>query len=108
MDEITVFNTHCCGEIGDVVTGIKGLKFNSPEEASKKLFLDKKWRNFFLNEPRGGVFKHCNIILEPSNKNADAGFVIMEPEDNPPMSGSNAICVTTVLLEKKYCSNEIS
>ncbi len=100
MDEITVFNTHCCGEIGDVVTGIKGLKFNSPEEASKKLFLDKKWRNFFLNEPRGGVFKHCNIILEPSNKNADAGFVIMEPEDNPPMSGSNAICVTTVLLEK--------
>ena len=34
MDEITVFNTHCCGEIGDVVTGIKGLKFNSPEEAS--------------------------------------------------------------------------
>ena len=100
MDEITVFNTHCCGEIGDVVTGIKGLKFNSPEEASKKLFLDKKWRNFFLNEPRGGVFKHCNIILEPSNKNADAGFVIMEPEDNPPMSGSNSICVATVLLEK--------
>ena len=91
MDEIKVFNTHCCGEIGDVVTGIKGLKFNSPEEASKKLFLDKKWRNFFLNEPRGGVFKHCNIILEPSNKKADAGFVIMEPEDNPPMSGSNAI-----------------
>ena len=38
MDEITVFNTHCCGEIGDVVTGIKGLKFTSPEDASKKLF----------------------------------------------------------------------
>ena len=25
----------------------------------------------------------------------------MEPEDNPPMSGSNSICVATVLLEKK-------
>ena len=62
MDEITVFNTHCCGEIGDVVTGIKGLKFNSPEEASKKLFLDKKWRNFFLNEPRGG----CLLYTSPS------------------------------------------
>ena len=24
----------------------------------------------------------------------------MEPEDNPPMSGSNSICVATVLLEK--------
>ena len=100
MDEITVFNTHCCGEIGDVVTGIKGLNFNSPEEASKKLFLDKKWRNFFLNEPRGGVFKHCNIIVKTSDPKADAGFIIMEPEDNPPMSGSNSICVSTVLLEK--------
>ena len=100
MDEIIVFNTHCCGEIGDVITGIKNLNFKSAKEASSKLFKDKKWRNFFLNEPRGGVFKHCNIILEPSDKNADAGFVIMEPEDNPPMSGSNAICVTTVLLEK--------
>ena len=27
MDEITVFNTHCCGEIGDVVTGIQDLNF---------------------------------------------------------------------------------
>ena len=106
MDEVTVFNTHCCGEIGDVVTGIKNLNFKSSKEASSKLFKDKKWRNFFLNEPRGGVFKHCNIILEPSDKNADAGFVIMEPEDNPPMSGSNAICVTTVLLEKNIIKME--
>jgi proline racemase len=27
------------------------------------------------------------------------GFLIMEPADTPPMSGSNAICVATVLLE---------
>ena len=36
MDEITVFNTHCCGEIGDVVTGIKNLNFNMQ---SKKIFI---------------------------------------------------------------------
>ncbi len=100
MNQIIIFNAHCCGEIGDVVAGIKNLNFHSPAEASKNLLIDKKWRNFFLNEPRGGVFKHCNILLRPSIKNADAGFVIMEPEDNPPMSGSNTICVTTVLLEK--------
>jgi proline racemase len=29
----------------------------------------------------------------------DAAFIIMEPEDNPPMSGSNSICVATVLLD---------
>ena len=28
------------------------------------------------------------------------GFIIMEPADVPPMSGSNSICVATVLLEK--------
>jgi proline racemase len=27
------------------------------------------------------------------------GFIIMEPADTPPMSGSNAICVSTVLLD---------
>jgi proline racemase len=27
------------------------------------------------------------------------GFIIMEPEDTPPMSGSNSICVSTVLLD---------
>ena len=47
MDEITVFNTHCCGEIGDVVIGIKNLNFKSPKEASSKLYKDKRWRNFF-------------------------------------------------------------
>ena len=38
--------------------------------------------------------------MSPKNKEASAGFIIMEPEDNPPMSGSNSICVATVLLEK--------
>ena len=100
MQKIKLYNAHCCGEIGDVVIGLEKINYNSPKEASIALFKDKKWRNFFLNEPRGGVFKHCNIIVKPSDPIADAGFVIMEPEDNPPMSGSNSICVSTVLLEK--------
>ncbi len=100
MEKIKLFNAHCCGEIGDVVLGLNNLNFSSPKEGSAALFKDKKWRNFFLNEPRGGVFKHCNIIVKASNPKADAGFIIMEPEDNPPMSGSNSMCVSTVLLEK--------
>ena len=100
MQKIKLYNAHCCGEIGDVVIGLDNINFDSPKEGSIALFKDKKWRNFFLNEPRGGVFKHCNIIVKASNPKADAGFIIMEPEDNPPMSGSNSICVSTVLLEK--------
>ena len=30
---------------------------------------------------------------------ATPGFIIMEPTEYPPMSGSNTICVATVLLE---------
>ena len=56
-------------------------------------------RNFILNEPRGGVFRHVNLLVPPKNPKADAAFIIMEPEDTPPMSGSNSICVSTVLLD---------
>ena len=101
MSIIEIYNTHCCGEIGDViVAGDIQFEGETIFEQSKYLFENKKLRNFVLNEPRGGVFKHCNLIVNPKNKEASAGFIIMEPEDNPPMSGSNSICVATVLLEK--------
>ena len=103
MSIIEIYNTHCCGEIGDViVAGDIKLEGETIFEQSKYLFENKKLRNFVLNEPRGGVFKHCNLIVNPKNKEALAGFIIMEPEDNPPMSGSNSICVATVLLEKNF------
>ena len=60
---------------------------------------DQTLRNFVLNEPRGGVFRHVNLLVTPQNPKADAGFIIMEPEDTPPMSSSNSICVATVLLD---------
>ena len=103
MSIIEIYNTHCCGEIGDViVSGDIKLEGQTIFEQSKYLFENKKLRNFILNEPRGGVFKHCNLIVTPLDKKASAGFIIMEPEDNPPMSGSNSICVATVLLEKNF------
>ena len=60
---------------------------------------DQTLRNFVLNEPRGGVFRHVNLLVPPKDPAADAAFIIMEPEDTPPMSGSNSICVATVLLD---------
>jgi len=47
----------------------------------------------------GGVFRHVNLLVPPKHPEADVAFIIMEPEDTPPMSGSNAICVATVVLE---------
>ena len=100
---LELFNVNCEGEIGDVVfKGDFNLKGETLLEQSKNLLENKVLRNFLLNEPRGGVFKHFNLLVSPKNQEADAGFIIIEPEDNPPMSGSNSICVSTVLLEKNF------
>jgi proline racemase len=58
---------------------------------------DDSLRRLLLREPRGSVAAHANLIV-PSSR-ADAGFVIMEPTEYPAMSGSNTMCVATVLLE---------
>jgi proline racemase len=66
---------------------------------SRFIAADQTLRKFVLNEPRGGVFRHVNLLVPPKDPRAQMGFIIMEPEDTPPMSGSNSICVATVLLD---------
>jgi proline racemase len=56
-------------------------------------------RQRMLFEPRGYPAMCCNVILPPTHPEAQAGFVIMEPVEYPPMSGTNTICVATALLE---------
>jgi proline racemase len=97
---IHVISAHAEGEVGDVIVG--GVM--PPPGAT--LWEQRRWiaedgtlRNFVLNEPRGGVFRHVNLLVPPKHPEADAAFIIMEPEDTPPMSGSNSICVSTVLLD---------
>src|SRR5207244_6124986 len=52
-----------------------------------------------LREPRGYPAANCNLILPSNHPEADAGFVIMEQTEYPPMSGTNTICVVSVLIE---------
>ena len=66
---------------------------------SRYLAADGALKNFLLNEPRGGVFRHVNLLVPPKHPDAAMGCIIMEPASMPPMSGSNAMCVATVLLE---------
>ena len=101
MNSIDMISANCCGEVGDVIIkGIDPPPGNSILDQAKFIKENKKLWNFVINEPRGGVFKHINLLVPPKNPNADMGFIIMEPMDIPPMSGSNSICVATVLLEK--------
>lgn len=97
---IHVISCHAEGEVGDVITGgVQPPPGNTLWAQSRYIARDQRLRNFLLNEPRGGVFRHINLLVPPKHPEADAAFIIMEPEDTPPMSGSNSICVATVLLD---------
>ncbi len=91
---------HAEGEAGDVIVGgVAPPPGKTLWEQSRWIAEDQTLRNFMLNEPRGGVFRHVNLLVPPKHPEAGMGWIIMEPEDTPPMSGSNSICVATVLLE---------
>lgn len=97
---IHVISCHAEGEVGDVIVGgVTPPPGDSLWEQRNFIAQDQTLRNFVLNEPRGGVFRHVNLLVPPKHPDADAAFIIMEPEDTPPMSGSNSICVSTVLLD---------
>ncbi len=98
---ITAVDAHAAGEPGRVITG--GVAYIPGDSMlEKKIFLEKNRddiRQVMLKEPRGYPALCCNIILPPTMPEADAGFVIMEHTEYPGMSGTNTICVATVLLE---------
>jgi proline racemase len=97
---IHVVSCHAEGEVGDVIVGgVAPPPGETLWEQRSFIAKDQTLRNFMLNEPRGGVFRHVNLLVPPKNPAAQMGWIIMEPEDTPPMSGSNAICVATVLLD---------
>lgn len=97
---IHVVSCHAEGEVGDVIVG--GV-MPPPGDTlwEQRCFIeeDDRLRRFVLNEPRGGVFRHVNLLVPPKDPHADVGWIIMEPADTPPMSGSNSICVATVVLD---------
>ncbi len=97
---IHVISAHAEGEVGDVIVGgVAPPPGDTLWQQRSFIARDETLRNFVLNEPRGGVFRHVNLLVPPKHPDADAAFIIMEPEDTPPMSGSNSICVATVLLD---------
>jgi len=97
---ITAVDTHA----GTPMRVITGGVVHIPGEA---IFEKMKWlkangdelRQRMLREPCGYPAMCCNLILPPTHPDADAGFIIMEQTEYPPMSGGNTIAIATVLLE---------
>jgi proline racemase len=97
---ITVVGCHAGGEVGNVVVGgVLPPPGETVFEKMQALAADDSLRRLLLREPRGSVAQHANLIVPSARRDCAAGFVIMEPTEYPAMSGSNTICVATVLLE---------
>ncbi|MDZ7840460.1 MAG: proline racemase family protein [Gammaproteobacteria bacterium] len=98
---LTMVEAHAEGEVGRVVTaGVPDLPGDSMLE--KMNFLneeDDSLRRFSVFEPRGHAAMSTNLLLPPGRSEADAGFIILQGDRAHAMSGSNCICVVTVLLE---------
>jgi proline racemase len=98
---ITAVDAHACGEPGRVITG--GIL----DVPGKSMFEKMQYfaahhdsiRLRMLREPRGYPAANCNILFPPTHPDAHAGYIIMEQVEYPPMSGTNTICVVTVLIE---------
>jgi len=97
---ITVVGCHAAGEVGNVVVGgVLPPPGATVFEQMQALARDDSLRRLLLREPRGSVAVHANLVVPPTRSDCAAGFIIMEPTEYPPMSGSNTMCVATVLLE---------
>jgi proline racemase len=98
---LTVVGAHAEGEVGQVITGgVTGVPGATMGDKMRHLNeVDDRLRRFTLFEPRGNPHMSVNLLLPPTRPDADAGFIVMQADRCHPMSGSNAMCVVTVLLE---------
>ncbi|CAG8923326.1 unnamed protein product [Penicillium salamii] len=98
---ISLVSSHCEGEAGDVIVGgVLDLPAKTMHEKLVRYMNEQDdLRRLLLHEPRGRPEMSVMLVVPPCDPRADAGFLIMAPGDWVPMSGSNTICTTTVLLE---------
>ena len=98
---VTVIGVQVGGEENDVIVG-GVLPPPGATVFEKKQWLETKgdWlRKWLLFEPRGKPTLCVCLVVPACDPRADAGFIIMESTDYPPMSGTNTICTATALLE---------
>ncbi|MDE4306326.1 proline racemase family protein [Phaeobacter gallaeciensis] len=94
-------DVHCAGEIGRVVTG-GVLNIPGATMADKLDYLNKtddSLRRFLCSEPRGNPAGSFCLLLPATTPEADAGFIVLQPDQAHAMSGSNAMCAVTAILE---------
>ena len=108
---INTVDVHCAGEVGRVVTsGV--LDIPGVSMADKLAYLNTKddsLRSWLCSEPRSAPAGSFCLLLPATDPKADVGFIVLQPDQAHAMSGSNAMCAVTAILEmgmKPMCEPE--
>ena len=99
--KVEILEVHAEGEVGQIV--LSGAP-NIPGETLLDQMnyineCDDSFLKFCLHEPRGKSQMTVNLLLPSKNPAAEYGFIPMQPDGAHSMSGSNAMCVATALIE---------
>lgn len=98
---IQTVDVHCAGEIGRVITG-GVLNIPGATMADKLHHLntvDDSLRRWLCSEPRSAPAGSFCLLVPACDPAADVGLIILQPDQAHAMSGSNAMCAATALLE---------
>lgn len=94
-------DVHCGGEIGRVV--MSGVLDVPGATMADKLHhintVDDSLRRMLTLEPRGGPAGGVVLLLPATRPEADVGLIVLLADQAHAMSGSNAMCAATALLE---------
>jgi len=99
---VEVVDVHVGGDLHRVVLG--GVRELPGDSVLAKMHHLKQHadglRKLLLHEPRGGhPSLFADLVVEPTNPEADAGFIIMELMGYPLISGTNTMSTAIALLE---------
>jgi proline racemase len=94
-------DVHCAGEIGRVITGgVLNIPGGTMAEKLHHLnTVDDSLRRLLCSEPRSAPAGSFCLLVPACDPRADIGLIILQPDQAHAMSGSNAMCATTALLE---------
>ena len=94
-------DVHCEGEIGRVITGgvldIPGATMAAKLDHINRQ--DDSLRRMLCSEPRSGPAGSFVLLTPPTEAAADVGLIVLQADQAHAMSGSNAICAVTAMLE---------
>jgi len=100
--KIQLLDTHAGGDVSRIVIG--GIKEIPGKSVCQKMeYLRKNvdgLRKTLLFEPYGVPEMSIDLLVPASNKDAVAGYIIMEVMGYPIYSGSNTICTATAVIEE--------